>query len=219
MNKNAFLIANETWFKKRDPHIKYMLDELEAEKEIKAIRKDRKLSKKGLAHGGVAAFFDSSKCNMRKLSLYALRGNIVREFEILAVRGNLKINEKEPTTFTLETHEYIKLTYKGTLKCNDLIVSEDWSNVAALSPDAEAMVSTFQNILDTHIISCFSRKRIRRKSNDSPWLTDGLRSLMKKRLSIYRSEGRSTRWKKAHGTIYYLAWWTTMPPSYGQSRN
>ena len=78
-----------------------------------------------------------------------------------------------PATFAWETHEYM-LTNKGTLKFNDLIASEDWSKAAALLPNVEAMVDTFQNILDTHITSCLSWKRVRRRSNDSPWLTDGL---------------------------------------------
>ena len=59
-----------------------------------------------------------------------------------------------------------------------------------------AMVLKFQEILESIVSSCFSWKRVRRKSNDSPWLTDGLRVQIKKRLAIFKSEGRSIRWKR-----------------------
>ena len=39
-------------------------------------------------------------------------------------------------------------------------------------------------------------EKMRRKSNSSPWLTDGLRAQIKKSLSVFRSEGRSLRWKR-----------------------
>ena len=90
MNGNVFLIANETWFKKKDPQLSEMLSKIEDRDDIYALRKDRKLGRTGRAHGGVAVFYDSTKCSLKKFPLNALRGNDVRDFEILAVRGNLK---------------------------------------------------------------------------------------------------------------------------------
>ena len=63
-NKNSFLIANETWFKERDPQLKKMLDDFDDEHDIKSIIKDRKVGKRGLAHGGVAIFYDATKCSL-----------------------------------------------------------------------------------------------------------------------------------------------------------
>ena len=83
------MVTNETWFRQRDPQLKKLLENLEDEHDIKAIQKDRKQGKSGLAHGGVGFFYDASKCNLRKFPLNALRGKEVRDFEILAVRGNL----------------------------------------------------------------------------------------------------------------------------------
>ena len=56
-------------------------------------------------------------------------------------------------------------------------------------PNVDNIVEAFQNILESIMNSCLSWKRVRRKSNGSPWLTDGLRKLIKKRLSIFRSGG------------------------------
>ena len=39
---------------------------MEDEIDVKSIRKDGKQSNKGLAHGGIAVFFDSTKCSLRK---------------------------------------------------------------------------------------------------------------------------------------------------------
>ena len=99
-NKCAFIIANETWFKRKDPQLKKLLDDLEDEFDIKAIRKDRKLGKTGLAHGGVATFFDSTKCTLKAFPLNALRGKEEREYEILASRGNLRGVSREIVIFS-----------------------------------------------------------------------------------------------------------------------
>ena len=73
--------------------------------------------------------------------------------------------------------------------------------VEANYPDVDRMTEEFHCILDRFISSCFSWKRVRRKSNDAPWLSDHLRSLIKRRIAIFRSEGRSTRWKRLDKSI------------------
>ena len=99
-NKNAVVICNETWFKTRDPQLKKILVDLEDEEEVVALRKDRKQGKRGLAHGGVAVFFDRTKCNLKKIPLNALRGQENRDFEILAARGNLSGVKRELVVFS-----------------------------------------------------------------------------------------------------------------------
>ena len=99
-NKNSFITANETWFKSRDPQLNKKLVDLEDEHNMIVLRKDRKAGKKGLAHGGVAVFFNSTKCMLKKFQLNALRGREVREYEILAVKGNLRGIKKEIVVFS-----------------------------------------------------------------------------------------------------------------------
>ena len=77
VNKNAFILTNETWFKKKDAQLKSHLERLEDRDDIYCIRKDRK-PKNGVAHGGVAFFFDKSKCDFKRLPLNALRGSEAR---------------------------------------------------------------------------------------------------------------------------------------------
>ena len=73
--------------------------------------------------------------------------------------------------------------------------------MAGLAPDADAMASAFHKTLDDLVGQCFVWKRVRRKSNSTPWVTDGLRSLMKKRMSIFKQEGRSQRWRRIDSSI------------------
>ena len=155
MNKTSFIITNETWFKARDRQLKTMLEELEDEYDIRAIRKDRKLGKTGLAHGGVAVFYDSSRCSFRKFQLNALRGKEVREYELLAVRGNLKGIKREIVVFScyippklkkkevtsiLETLTDAISEAKAKANCPWIVVAGDWnryntSSITKLFPD------------------------------------------------------------------------------------
>ena len=99
-SKCTFIVTTETSFKQKDPQLKKMLENLQDEYDVKAIRKDRKQGRTGLAHGGVGVFFDSSKCSLRRFPLNALKGTEVRDFEILAVRGNIRGVKREIVVFS-----------------------------------------------------------------------------------------------------------------------
>ena len=63
------------------------------------------------------------------------------------------------------------------------------------------MVTAFHKILDSHLYSCFKWKRVRRKSTDKPWISDGIRARMKKRKAIFWNEGQSETWKRVDKAI------------------
>ena len=100
MNNSTLIMTTETWFKRADRQLKEMLIRMEDKNEIACVRKDRKTSPRGLAHGGVGLFFDKAKCDFKKLPLNALSGVDAREYEILAVRGRLKGVRREIVVFT-----------------------------------------------------------------------------------------------------------------------
>ena len=108
---------------------------------------------------------------------------------------------ERPATFAWQMHEYVKKPETGTAKFNDLIKQQLWDQVYDKFPEVDGMVESFQRILNSIMSQCFSWKRARQKSNESPWLTDGLRHPIKKRLSIFRSEGRSIKWKHLDTSI------------------
>ena len=98
-NKSAFILTNETWFKKNDSQLRFMLSDLEDRSNIACIRKDRKISKTGKAHGGVAVFFSKDLMTLKKLPLNVLSQADNRELEILAVKGRIKGIKREIVLF------------------------------------------------------------------------------------------------------------------------
>ena len=77
------------------------LDEVEDKYDIACLRKDRKLGRTGLGHGGVALFYDKATCNFKKFPLNALKGPEKRDYEILACRGRLKGVKREIVVFSV----------------------------------------------------------------------------------------------------------------------
>ena len=91
---------------------------------------------------------------------------------------NFECKLERPATFAWETHEYLKLTDEGIQGFIEKIRTVDWSEVE--SQDVDVMASDFHGVLDRLLGEFFVWKRVRRKSNATPWVTDGLRDMMKK---------------------------------------
>ena len=100
-----------------------------------------------------------------------------------------------PAAFSWETSEYLKITSEGSQEFKTLIGAEVWSELEKLHPNVDKMTETFHQKLDRMIGKCFVWKKSRKKSNEKPWISDHIRKLEKKRLAIFREEGRSIRWK------------------------
>ena len=79
--------------------LKKLLKNMEDENDVRVIRKDRKQGRTGLAHGGVAVFYDFTKGTFKNFPLNALKGPEVRDYEILPVRGNLRGIKREVVVF------------------------------------------------------------------------------------------------------------------------
>ena len=71
----------------------------------------------------------------------------------------------------------------------------DWSHLEHEN-DVDKKAEMFHETLDRLVSKHFVWKRVRRKSNQSPWLTDSLRASMKKRMAVFRVEGRSPKWRR-----------------------
>ena len=63
------------------------------------------------------------------------------------------------------------------------------------------MTDEFHKILDAHLHSCFRWRRVQRKSNDKPWISDALRFRIKRRKAVFWEEGRSNTWKRLDKAI------------------
>ena len=101
-----------------------------------------------------------------------------------------------PRAFSWETHEYLQITEIGSREFIDRVLAEDWKEVQESWPDTNRMTAEFHRILDGHLYSCFRWRKVRRKSADKPWISDGVRFRIKRRTAVFNEEGRSDTWKR-----------------------
>ena len=104
--------------------------------------------------------------------------------------------------FSWEVHHYLKVTRGGDEKFGALMREEDWNSVLSLAPNNHLMAAEFHAVLKKYLEDCYVRKRVRRKSSDKPWISDGLRHKMKQRKGIFKREGRSDKWKRLDRASY-----------------
>ena len=98
-------------------------------------------------------------------------------------------------------HEYLKTTPDGDKKLVELLRAEKWESVKVLAPNTDDMALEFHRLLDEKMTSCYEWKRVRRRSTDKPWLSDGLRKSISRRAAIFRETGRSKKWKRLDKAI------------------
>ena len=106
-----------------------------------------------------------------------------------------------PRAFAWEIHEYLKTSKEGDKKLVELIKNQDWNTVEQLKPNNHAMAVEFHRLIHEMMAKCYEWKRVRRRTTDKPWITDGLRSSIKKRAAVFRESGRSQKWKKIDKAI------------------
>ena len=68
------------------------------------------------------------------------------------------------------------MTAEGTEKFSELIAKESWEDVKENNLSVDIMTQKFHDKLNWVVSKCFTWKKSRHKSNESPWLTEGLRS-------------------------------------------
>ena len=95
-----------------------------------------------------------------------------------------------------EVHEYLKITQAGKDRFKQLLDAEDWSRLLASWPDQNRMAEEFQTRLHDILRSCFSWKRVRRKTSDKPWISDAIRCRIRRRKAVFRIYGRNDIWKR-----------------------
>ena len=106
-----------------------------------------------------------------------------------------------PRAFSWEVHEYLEVTKKGTEEFIQRLEAEQWPEILENYPQVDNMVEAFHKILNKHLFACFRWRRVRRKSTDKPWISDGVRARIKKRKAIFWNEGRSETWKRIDKAI------------------
>ena len=101
-----------------------------------------------------------------------------------------------PKAFRWEIHEYLKITKDGMERFKNIMDKENWKLLNSYWPDQDKMVEEFQSKLYSTLMSCFSWKRVRRRTSDKPWISDALRCRIRRRKAVFRLQGRSEVWKR-----------------------
>ena len=73
---------------------------------------------------------------------------------------------------------------------------QDWSTVVS-ADGSNSKARAFQMIIDDHMDHFFPLKTVKRKSDDLPWLNNTARKMIRRKKAIFKSESRSTRWRRA----------------------
>ena len=106
-----------------------------------------------------------------------------------------------PRNFVWAVHEYLKTSEEGDKKLVDLLRQEEWNSVQVLAPNNEDMALEFHRVLGEMMEQCYEWKRVRQRSTDKLWLSDGLRASIKRRAAIFWETGLSKRWKRLDKAI------------------
>ena len=69
----------------------------------------------------------------------------------------------------------------------------DWNRLEE-KDDVDDMWNEIREAINTLTERHFPLVRVRKRSNESPWITRGIRRLWKKKIRIYKKEGRSRAW-------------------------
>ena len=85
------------------------------------------------------------------------------------------------------------ISKKGTEKFGEKLLLTDWSTIERASASESALA--LNDLLQQLVAECFPEKVKKINSNDAPWCDDKVRKLSRKKARVYRSEGKSERFK------------------------
>lgn len=104
-----------------------------------------------------------------------------------------RIEKKTPINWT--TYTYQPYTESGASKFAEELSARDWGEVYA-QQGSNQMAIRFQQIVDDMMLRHFPPRTVKRRDSDLPWFDSVARKMSRKKLAIYRAEGKSERWTK-----------------------
>ena len=95
-------------------------------------------------------------------------------------------------------------TEEGNAKFKELVEQQDWVDFYRGTNCPTTMVKQLHDLLNSWMDACFPLKTSRRRLDEDPWITNGIRRKMRMRMRIFLREGRSKKWKKINKEIRKL---------------
>ena len=74
------------------------------------------------------------------------------------------------------------------------LAETDWDSLLPVGHQPDRMVEDFQNWVQVNTDELFPLKTVRCRSNEKPWITDGIRKLSRQKARVYKREGKSPLW-------------------------
>ena len=86
---------------------------------------------------------------------------------------------------------------EGAVKFGEKLENMDWHKFfQRYENDTTLMVRMYQELTEDWMDECFPFRWVKKRSNEAPWITHGIRKNIRMRMAIFRREGRSARWKR-----------------------
>ena len=95
--------------------------------------------------------------------------------------------------FTWEVRWTHKKSVAAGTNFNSELVAWDWEPMR-LMPDVNKKVEYLEGVILELTDRHFPLVRVRKRSNEDPWIHQGIRRLLKKKIRIYKKSGRSQAW-------------------------
>ena len=106
----------------------------------------------------------------------------------------LKCREQQPQTYKWIKKKVRKQTDKACAKFVEEVKSLDWMATFGDDDDPDSLVEKYERTLGGIVDRLFPWVTVKQRSNEAPWVTQGMRRLGKKKRRVYKREGKSRLW-------------------------
>ena len=107
------------------------------------------------------------------------------------------VNARMPRVpqYSVEKYTYLKQTPEGDEQLEAYLRKQDWKTIINPVHTADQMVQNLHDIFEKGMQDCYERKVSVKKTSEPPWMTNGIRRLIKRRRAVFRKFGRNVVWK------------------------
>ena len=106
----------------------------------------------------------------------------------------LDVWEKKTRKFVWEKRTTRKHTREGLENYGAAMASTDWNTLMPDGATPDDLVSALESRVEELTDRFFPLQTVRCRSNDPPWITNGIRRLAKRKARIFKREGKSPLW-------------------------
>ena len=98
-------------------------------------------------------------------------------------------------SFEWTTHQYRYYNDDSVDKFGRWLASHDWAPLVQ-TQGSNNKAEMYQETITAALEEFFPLIRVRRKTNDCPWINNRIHKLIGRRRGVYRREGRSKKWRR-----------------------